>query len=185
MSRISAVLFDFDGTLQEGDKDELYARLNEISSRLKLGLTEEEVRQIGLSTPDYREMRAQMVLRGNELNPGRNLTEEEFQRINVEVSGTFDDRFYLSEGTIETLQFLRNGNYSVGLVTTRGGNSLPRLLERHGIVKYFGKAVVCRDNCKDRKPNPEPLHLGLSLLQASPSEAVYVGDSQRDDIGAA
>lgn len=183
IENIRYVLFDFDGTLQVGDKEELHKRLSEVSRRMDLGLDEATILEIGRSTPDYKEMRAAIVRVAKELNPVMDITEENFQRVNVQVSGSFDDSFYLMPGARETLDYLV-GKYDLGLVTTRGGVSLPRLLERHGLKSYF-RAVVCRDNCEARKPNPEPLNLGLSLLNGTAGEAVYVGDSQRDDVGAA
>lgn len=185
MNKLSAVLFDFDGTLQEGDKLELNARLAEISRRMNLGISDDEIYQIGNSTPDYREMRALMVKRALDLNPHREITEDQFQEVNKQVSGMFDDQFYLADGAVETLELLSERGLSIGLVTTRGRVSLPRLLERHGINKYFESRVVCRDNCVERKPNPEPLYLGLRQIGVEPHQAAYVGDSQRDDVGAA
>ena len=45
---------------------------------------------------------------------------------------------------------------------------------------FFGPAVVCGGETERRKPDPEPLLVGLERLGVTPDEAVYVGDSPED-----
>ncbi len=181
MFRIRAVLFDFDGTLHHGDKEELRERLFEISSRMNLGFTMEEIKQFG-NRSDYREMRTLMVNEYNRRGVGPAITEDDFSAINAQVSGSYDHHFYLTDGAKELLQLLRQIGVKLGLVTTRGSNSLPRLLELHGIADLFD-VIVNRDDCKERKPHPQPLALALSRLGIEQSQhAMYVGDLQVDDV---
>jgi adenylosuccinate lyase len=179
--RVDAVLFDFDNTLQVGDKDELQARLEEIVTRLSLGFTPEQVQEFG-SRSDYREMRKLMVDVYNTEHSDTPITEDDFQAVNNEVSGMFDDRFRLAENVKETLAALKNTDKKVALVTTRGSNSLPRLLEMYGIAEYFD-VIINRDQAKERKPHPQPIALALEQLGITdPSRAIYVGDKQVDDV---
>src|SRR3989338_1314922 len=177
--RIEGVFFDFDNTLQQGDKEELHARLNAISEQMVMSYTLAEIECFG-NRSDYKEMRRMMV---NEFNKKgeRKITEEDFDLVNKKVSGTFDDRFYLADGAEELLHYLHTQEYKIGLVTTRGSNSLPRLLERHGIRKYF-QVVVNRDDCKEVKPHPQQIVTALERLGVHAHRAVYVGDKQVDDI---
>ena len=179
-SGIDAVLFDFDNTLQVGDKDELHARLSAISERMNMGYTADEISKFG-NRSDYREMRNLMVSEYNRKNPDNPVTEDDFQGVNNEVSGQFDDRFRLAEGTLELLTYLRDNGYKVGLVTTRGSNSLPRLLDMHGIFSHFD-VIINRDDCHERKPHPQPILTALERLEIDPTRAMYVGDKQVDDI---
>lgn len=177
---LDAVLFDFDNTLQIGDKDELQARLEAISEQLGMQFTAEEIQQFG-NRSDYREMRKLMVLEYNQRNPDTPLTEEQFQETNKKVSGRFDDQFRLADGARELLDYLRDQGYKIGLVTTRGSNSLPRLLSMHGIDKAF-HTIVNRDDCKEPKPHPQPILTALEKIGVAPERAMYVGDKQVDDI---
>jgi phosphoglycolate phosphatase len=52
-------------------------------------------------------------------------------------------------------------------------------LERHGLDGHVG-AVVGRDSVATEKPNPEPLLATLRALDADPSRALFVGDTDRD-----
>jgi FMN phosphatase YigB (HAD superfamily) len=72
----------------------------------------------------------------------------------------------------------------LGLVTTRGANSLPRLLKLHGLDRLFD-VQVNRTDTERRKPHPHPLALALEWLGVEdPSRTLYVGDSQAEDVGA-
>lgn len=179
-SGIDAVLFDFDNTLQVGDKDELHAHLSAISERMSMGYTPEEITGFG-DRSDYQEMRKLMVNEYNRRNLKSPITEDDFQAVNNEVSGQFDDCFRLADGTLELLEYLKNNGYKVGLVTTRGSNSLPRLLKMHRVGDYFD-VVINRDDCHERKPHPQPILTALERLGINPERAMYVGDKQVDDI---
>lgn len=181
LKQTDAVIFDFDGTLQVGDKDELNARLTAIATSLGMGFTPEEILEFG-NRSDYNEMRALMVRAYNERSPASSLTEETFQTANNAVSGQFDDKFRLADGTLELLASLKAAGKKIGLVTTRGANSLPRLLENYGIRDYFD-AIVNRADCAERKPHPKPVAIGLRKLGVTdPSRAIYVGDHPIDDV---
>jgi len=177
--KMDAVLFDFDNTLQRGDKEELYTRLNAISEQMQMGYILVEIMQFGCRS-DYKEMRRLMV-EGYNRRGERKITEAEFDLVNKRVSGTFDDKFYLADGAKELLEYLHTQEYKIGLVTTRGSNSLPRLLERHGIRHYF-HVVVNRDDCTEVKPHPQPIVTALERLGVDANRAMYVGDKQVDDI---
>lgn len=180
VSHLEAVLFDFDGTLQLGDKDELFARLKGISDQLKMNFSEEDIQAIG-DRSDYREMRKLMVERFNQENPDAQITEDDFTAVNNKVSGTFDDKFYLAAGALELLVYLKETGYKLALVTTRGSNSLPRLLKHHQIADYFD-VIINRDDCKQRKPHPQPIAVALEKLGVKGERAMYVGDKQVDDV---
>ncbi len=181
VSRIDAVLFDFDSTLHFGDKEELQARLEEISRRLDLGFSSEQIQKFGARS-DFREMRQLMIEAHGLANPDSNVSEEDFQTANNEVSGMFDHLLYLGENAEQLLRQLKASGKKIGLVTTRGSNSLPRLLELYGISDIFD-VIVNRDGAKERKPHPQPIAFALEQLGVSdPSRAIYVGDKQVDDV---
>jgi len=179
---VDAVLFDFDNTLNFGDKDELMARLTEIALQMGLEFSPEEIIEIG-SRSDWREMKQIMAGMQATKNPDLPITTEEIEAVNKVVSGTLDHYFYMQEGTIEMLEALKSSGKKLGLVTTRGSNSLPRLLEqRHKIDKYFD-VIVDRDKTDRRKPHPEPIAKALEDLGIKASNRVlFVGDNQNDDI---
>jgi phosphoglycolate phosphatase len=52
-------------------------------------------------------------------------------------------------------------------------------LELHGLDGHV-RALVGRDTVATEKPDPEPLLAALRALDVDPSNAVFVGDTQRD-----
>lgn len=180
---IDAVLFDLDGTLHFGDKDELLARLSSVAVGLRSEFTEEEIREFG-NRSDYTEMRALMVAEHNRRFPESKITEEEFQEANDAVSGSFDEMFYTADEAVSTIEKLRETGKATGLVTTRGNKSRDRLLTHHGFDGLFD-VIVGRGDAERRKPHPQPIALALeSIGIVHPERALYVGDLQIDDVGA-
>lgn len=180
---VDAVLFDLDGTLHFGDKDELFARLSAIALDLRSEFSEDEIREFG-NRSDYPEMRKLMVDEHNRRFPDNQITEEEFQEANDAVSGSFDSMFYTADEAVETIEALRDSGKSTGLVTTRGNKSRDRLLTHHGFDGLFD-VIVGRGDCEQRKPHPQPIALALEKLGISSlKRALYVGDLQIDDVGA-
>jgi adenylosuccinate lyase len=178
---IRAVLFDFDSTLHFGDKEELQARLEEISKQLNLGFTSAEIREFG-DRSDYKEMRRLMVQAYNLKHAGAPITEEQFEAVGRQVSGTLDHHFYTADFAVALLQILKRRGIKTGLVTTRGAHSLPRLLALHGMAELFD-VIINREACAERKPHPKPLLLALQRLGIDdPAQAIYVGDNPFDDV---
>ncbi|WP_255195748.1 HAD family hydrolase [Halorarius litoreus] len=54
-------------------------------------------------------------------------------------------------------------------------------LERHGLDRYV-ETVVGRDSGPWKKPDPEPLLAALEALGVPPANAVFVGDSDSDEV---
>ena len=180
---IDTVLFDLDGTLHFGDKDELFARLSAISNNLGSEFTEEEIRGFG-NRSDYLEMVSLMVAEHNRRFASNPITEDQFQEINDAISGSFDSMFYTADEAAETIQVLKDSGKVTGLVTTRGNKSRDRLLSLHGFDGLFD-VIVGRNDCEQRKPHPKPIALALEKLDiTNPRRALYVGDLQIDDVGA-
>ena len=180
---IDAVLFDLDGTLHFGDKEELFARLANININLHTDFTDLEIREFG-NRSDYLEMRRLMVDEINKRFPKAQITEEEFQEVNDRLSGEFDHYFYTADGAIETINALKKSGKLVGLVTTRGNKSRDRLLAHHEMDGLFD-VIVGRGDSNERKPHPKPIALALEKMGIiDPKRSLYAGDLQTDDIGA-
>ncbi len=180
---VDAVLFDLDGTLHFGDKDELFTRLSSVATDLRSEFTEDEIREFG-NRSDYTEMRSLMVVEHNRRFPDAQITEDEFQEANDAVSGSFDDMFYTADEAVTTIEKLKGSGKATGLVTTRGNKSRDRLLTHHGFDGLFD-VIVGRGDAERRKPHPQPIAMALEKLGiVHPNRALYVGDLQIDDVGA-
>ncbi|XES78129.1 MAG: HAD family hydrolase [Candidatus Bathyarchaeia archaeon] len=95
--------------------------------------------------------------------------------------GEFMKYVTLDEEAPQTLKTLHD-LYRLALVSNFAiPECVHRLLEQEGLNSLFDVVVVSAAvNC--RKPNPDIFNLALRQLQASPSEAVFVGDTVDADV---
>lgn len=82
-------------------------------------------------------------------------------------------------GVREALARLQQAGIALGIVTSGERPRVLRELRGLGLAETF-PVVVAADDVQKRKPDPEPLVLGLTRLGVSAREAVYVGDSPED-----
>ncbi len=83
----------------------------------------------------------------------------------------------------ETLNYLRNKGYRLGLVTSSHANRTHEFLEYFGIREYFD-VIQCYEEGAPGKPDPYLLLRALEKLNVEPSQALYVGDSLVDCLAA-
>jgi len=81
----------------------------------------------------------------------------------------------------EFLEYLRPA-YKTAIATNRS-DTMPTVLKEHGLEGYFDLVVSCLD-VKHPKPDPESLIKILDHFGLSPEEALYIGDSQIDEMTA-
>ena len=90
------------------------------------------------------------------------------------------DRYVrLFPGTLEMLDFLKQRGLRLGVVTSKGREGTRRTVELTGLNPYLDALVTAQD-VERHKPFPDPVFKALTLLNASPQTAVYVGDSYFD-----
>jgi HAD superfamily hydrolase (TIGR01509 family) len=82
-------------------------------------------------------------------------------------------------GAREALLRLRDEGVAMGIVTSGTGRRVAREVEGLGLPDLF-KVIVSADDVQRRKPDPEPLVIGLGRLGVRAAESVYVGDSPED-----
>ena len=82
-------------------------------------------------------------------------------------------------GIKELLAELKEAGYVLGIVTSRTRESALRYMDMFDITSYFNDLVTC-DDTTVHKPNPEPLLLAMSRLEAVPEESLMIGDSPFD-----
>lgn len=68
----------------------------------------------------------------------------------------------------------------IGVCSLNAEATCRRALEHHSLDSYVD-AVVGRDSVGTVKPDPEPLLATLRALGADPTEAIFIGNRQRDE----
>jgi len=86
-------------------------------------------------------------------------------------------------GVRAMLEALRDAGMKLGVVTSKKHDICRQTIEDIGYRGFF-PVVITEEDTERLKPAPDPLILGLQRLQASPQEAIYIGDNPDDIIAA-
>lgn len=79
----------------------------------------------------------------------------------------------------ETVDILRLRGHDIGIVTSKSEALALRGLAHVGLARHMDTIVGC-DSSTRHKPDPEPVRIALHRLDASPEDAIFVGDSVHD-----
>ncbi|HKD10805.1 MAG TPA: HAD family hydrolase [Thermoanaerobaculia bacterium] len=166
--RLRAVLFDWDGTLVDSAEASFrsYVRLFE-----SYGITFDRPRFAATYSPDwYRTYEA--------VGLSRDCWREADARW---VELYCSEKVRLLPGAQSALARLREAGLATGLVTSGSRTRIERELASLDLGASFDRIVCCED-VRARKPDPEPLRLALEGLDVASSRAAYVGDSPEDVV---
>ncbi len=86
-------------------------------------------------------------------------------------------------GIEELLKFLKANRVKVGIVSSASIKNIRIGLRENKLTKYFD-AIVCVENSKRHKPNPDPVLKGARMLGLKPRQCAMIGDSMYDVIAA-
>jgi phosphoglycolate phosphatase-like HAD superfamily hydrolase len=159
------IIFDVDGTLIDTEKVVIDAYQAMIFKKHGRYFTEEEmIKGYGVPT------RQTLAIYG-------------FTDIDQAVSEYYNK--YLIEGyskcspfagVIETLDWLKENKYFLGVVTSRTQNEINIDPCLQGFISRFG-SVVSSDDTALHKPNPDPLLKAMEKMHAIPENTLYIGDT--------
>ncbi len=170
---VRAVIFDVDGTLV--DSVEAYRVVAErAAAPYDIPITREVVCQaLNTNHPTFWEL----VVPGDQPNQAEIIAalKKEAMRQWPDVLREYGGIF---PGLRETLEELKRQSRRIAIVTGSHGGSLQPLKEA-GLMGFF-EAIITGGDVERRKPDPEGLLKCLDVLQVSPDETVYVGDTPTD-----
>lgn len=83
------------------------------------------------------------------------------------------------DGVYDTVKELKQKGFKLGIVTTKRLDTVKMGLKLTKLEEFFD-VIVALDHVKNAKPDPEPVLLALQMLDASPEEAIMVGDNMHD-----
>lgn len=92
--------------------------------------------------------------------------------------------FVLREGVVETLAELRRRKLHVGMVSNIDDDQLEHLLDVAGIAPLFD-SILSSEQAQSCKPHPLIYQIALKRAACEPEEALFVGDTLRQDIAGA
>ena len=83
------------------------------------------------------------------------------------------------DGVFEAVKTLHDKGYKLGIVTTKMRGTVDMGLKLTKLDQFFD-VIVALDDVERAKPDPEPVYKALDQLQASPDEAIMIGDNHHD-----
>lgn len=173
MKQLDAVLFDLDGTLLDTAPD-FFVVMEQLCQRHNW------------PQQDYQTIR-NTVSAGSRalitLASGVQPEEEHFDGLRQQLLDLYINHLAVKtcyfEGLEETLNWLEQENIHWGIVTNKPRLYTESLLDQIGLSQRAA-SVVCPDDVKNTKPDPEPLYLACQQLNVDPDNTIYIGDHRRD-----
>ncbi len=188
-SEINLLLFDFDGTLV--NTTALILRLFRATWERVFGFVLDDacyIRTFGMLLPAaMKVLIEQSIAEGRIARPDDppnflNTKAEEallaYRAFNLQWH---DEMIRPFDGVDETLRELRARGFKLGVVSSKMRAGLERGLNIYQLAELFD-VIIAGDDCENHKPHPEPLLRAIETLNASRSEAIYIGDSTHDII---
>lgn len=180
LQHIQAVLFDLDGTLIDTAPDfiriikELCVEANVepiADEEIRVQVSEGSKAMVRLFHPELPDDSPELTHYRNEFL--RRYAE------NIAVDTT------LFDGMDAVLRELEMKNIPWGIVTNKPRSLSAALLDALDLTSRCA-VLVCPDDVKHTKPDPEPMYLAANIIGIAPENIIYVGDHPRDiDAGRA
>jgi len=164
-----AILFDLDGTLVNSAPTVLeiinLVRSQNNQTKLQLNPSIEEIISLG-----GREMIVNLVSKDN-IDKNLNTFRELYEDYDLTHERMFD-------GVNEMLSSL-SLQYSLAVLTNKPKMLVDKTMNHHQIKSFFD-CIVCREDVKKKKPDPEGFNFVLKTLNLIKNDVIYVGDSLVD-----
>ena len=174
---VDAVLFDLDGTLIDTDDElveDLASRLHRIEPLLPTGDARRSVRRTIMASEKPANALLTMLDKVG-LDDQAFSLRDRLSRLKGQRPA---EQFRLVEGVSELLDYL-DGNFKLGIVTTRSQPEVAAFLDQYGYAERF-QAIITRDDVERLKPHPEPVLKAAGLLDVSVERCAMVGDTRVD-----
>lgn len=163
---ITTLLFDWDGTLVD-------------SAQLGLTAFEQSFAALGMVF-DYEVYRAVYSPNWYSVYEAMGLPKDKWPRADELWTHHYGEQTaQLVEGAKKTITDLQQKGYRLGIVSSGNGPRVSREITNVGLEGVF-EVVVCHEQMENRKPHPEGLETAMRLLNRSPEESCYIGDSPED-----
>ena len=171
---MSLIIFDMDGTVVDSSLT-LARAINHV--REKLGLTALDNMDILLRINDPQTDAPKYFYNCESFTKDHEKWFYEYYTENHEKE------LRLYDGIKELLEELKKEDFLLGLATNAYRRSTMESLKHLNIEKCFD-SVICHDDVKEGKPNPEMLFCLMDEFEKNRKDTVFVGDGERDKLAA-
>ena len=176
------IIFDFDGTLINSNKDLALAINKMLLHYNLLPLTLEQV------TPFIGNGAKILVKRSMELSmQDKKVSEEMLEQASEIYLSAYQEapcvETYVYPGVVETLSYLNEKGYKMVICTNKLFRFIEPILEELSIKQFF-KYWIGEDSISEKKPNAAPLLYLAREMNTKIEKCIMVGDSKNDILTA-
>ena len=165
--KISAVIFDLDGTLI-ASKETARLALEDLLRKHNREAFSDEISQ------SFRGMPTRQIL--SHIDPEQ--VDSLLQEV-VELENYYRDRSNLYPGTLETLRALDKAQIQLAVVTSQAALEVEHV-RAHFPLDDLIQVWVSADDILQPKPHPESLEKAMDLMRVAKEQTLFVGDTHYD-----
>jgi pyrophosphatase PpaX len=100
-------------------------------------------------------------------------------RYNYRLNKSKKNEVKLFDGVLDLLNFLKEKNYSIGIITSKGTSGAINDIKKFNIDKHTDFILAGYD-VENNKPHPESIYRAQKFFRCKKEEMIMVGDSDND-----
>jgi len=172
-----AVVFDLDGTLVEShiDYEKMGGQIRDLLVEMGMREQIEDRRKAYAIIRGGAETLLEYGLPDEKLEITLKRLDEVMNNIELEALPTMQ----LKPNAVETLKKLQENNFKLGIATRSHGEYAVKALNKFNITGYF-HGIIGRDETEYPKPDPRHLLATIMMINSTPEETLYIGDTTTD-----
>ena len=169
-----AVLFDLDGTLLDTG-DGVISSVRYTIEKMKLPMLSDDELKTFVGPPIKKKMMEVFSLSDETSSEAMNIFRNHYGIEDIYIARVYD-------GLVELLEELKNEGYKLGVATYKREDQAKNLLQKFGLAEKFD--VIHGSDKEGKLTKADVVNNCILDLNVNPKEAVLVGDSDNDAIGA-
>lgn len=164
-SKITTVLFDWDGTLAQ-------------TLEVWLQTFKEAYSKVGIH-PSDKDISSKFGKWDAYIDLG--VDPKDFETYNQHLEVVYErlETVELYPGAKQVLLQLKQDGFKLGVVSTSTSKMLSTALKNHDIEQLFD-VVISADDTEKHKPDPTPIYIALEKIGCNKENTIFVGDSDKD-----
>lgn len=171
MKNTEAVIFDMDGVIF--DTERVYLDTwTEVFEKYGYKMTKDIYTSV-MGVGRQNVIKTFLEVYGDDL-PIEKMYKEKDEKLAKKIS---EGDIPIKDGVYEILDYLKNNNYKIALATSAKRERANKHLEEANLKSYFD-AIVCGDEVKKAKPNPEIFLKASEKLSVEKDKCIVVEDSK-------